>query len=80
MVAAPEAVVPLEVGKGLATHAPTILMSFFAGFAIILILIGIIVFSTAKSKTPGVLLLMLGLLVGGGAAFVMVRSESSKKA
>ena len=79
MMAAPEVGVPLEIGKQLAPHAPAILMVPFVVFSVLLIIIGIIVVSVAANKTPGVLLLVLGMLLGGGAFFVMVRSESRLK-
>lgn len=78
MVGAPEVGIPLEFGKQLAPHAPTILMIPLVMFAILFIIIGIIVFSTAKTKTPGALLMFLGLLLGGGAFFVMARVEGKK--
>jgi uncharacterized membrane-anchored protein len=80
MMGAPEVGIPMEIGKQLAPHAPTIMMVPLVIFSIIFIIIGIIVFSAAKTKTPGIMLLMLGLLLGGGAFFVMVKSESKKKA
>lgn len=46
------------------------------GISILLILIGLVVFSTAKSKTPG---LMMGMLFGGGALFVIAKSSEGKK-
>jgi drug/metabolite transporter (DMT)-like permease len=80
MVGAPEVGIPMEIGKQLAPHAPTILMIPLVAFSILLILIGIIVFSTDHtSKTPGALLLLLGFMVGGGAFLIMYKTESSKK-
>jgi hypothetical protein len=70
----------LAVGKELAPHAPTILMIPLVVLSIILIIIGIIVLSAAQSKTPGVLLLVLGFLLAGGAFVVMVKSQGKKKA
>lgn len=80
MIGAPEVGVPLEIGKQLAPHAPTILMIPLVMFSILFIIIGIIVLSAAKSKTPGALLLLLGFLLGGGAFFVMYKTESKKNA
>lgn len=77
MMAAPEVGVPLEIAKQLAPQAPTIMMFPFIGLAILLILIGIAVFSTSKSKTPGIMLLLVGLLIGGGA-FVIMRTNTRK--
>jgi hypothetical protein len=45
------------------------------GISILLILIGLVVFSTAKSKTPG---LMMGMLFGGGALFVIAKSSEAR--
>jgi hypothetical protein len=78
LVAAPEVGIPLEVGKQLAPHASTILMIPLVMFSILLIIVAIIVLSAAKSKTPGYLLLLLGFLTGGGAFYVMARSEGKK--
>lgn len=78
-VAAPEVGLPMEAIKQLAPHAPTFLMMPLMGLAILLVIIGIIVFSTDKSKSPGILLLMLGLLVGGGAFFVIGKTEGRAK-
>jgi len=47
--------------------------------SIIFIIVGIIVLSTANNKTPGALLMVLGFLLGGGAFFVMYRTESKAK-
>lgn len=79
MMAAPEVGVPMEIGKQLAPHAPAIMMIPLVVFSVLLVIIGIIVVSVAANKTPGVLLLVLGMLLGGGAFFVMVRSESRLK-
>ncbi len=79
MMAAPEVGIPLEVGKQLAPHAPTILMIPLVILSILLIIIAIIVIAAAKNKVPGYLLLFLGFLTGGGAFFVMARSESKPK-
>jgi hypothetical protein len=49
------------------------------GISILLILIGLIVFSTAKSKTSGLMILMMGMLFGGGAFFVIAKSSEGKK-
>lgn len=76
MAAAPEVGIPLEIGKQLAPHAPTILMVPLVFAAILVIIIGIIVLAAAKSKTPGSILLVLGFLLGGGAFFVMYKTES----
>ena len=56
-------------------HAGTILMLPLVIISIVLIMIGLIVFSTVKSKMPGSVILMLGFLVGVGAFLVMIRSE-----
>lgn len=79
MMGAPEVGIPLELGKSLAPHAPTLLMIPLVVMSILFIIIGIIVLSAAKSKTPGALLLMLGFLLGGGAFLVMYKLESKKK-
>jgi hypothetical protein len=71
-VAVPEAGAAMVVEK----HASSIMMMPFIAFSILLILIGIIVFSTASSKTPGALLLMFGLAVGGGAYYIMEKTET----
>jgi hypothetical protein len=76
---APEVGIPLEVGKQLAPHAPTIVLVPVVVFSIILVIIAIIVISASQNKTPGYLLLALGFLTGGAAFFVMIRSESKKK-
>mgnify|MGYP001615798319 FL=1 len=76
MMAAPEVGLPLEIGKQLAPHAPTILMIPLVVLSILFIVIGIIVVSADKSKTPGALLLTLGFLLGGGAFLVMYKTES----
>ena len=80
MMVAPEVGIPMEIGKQLAPHAPTLMMIPLVILSVIFIIIGIIVFSTASTKTPGVMLLMLGLLLGGGAFFVMVKAEHKKNA
>ena len=79
MMMAPEVGIPMEVGKQLAPHAPAILMFPVIGLAVLLIIIGIIVVSVATNKTSGVLLLLFGSLLFGGAIFVVVRSESKLK-
>lgn len=79
MAAAPEVALPLEVGKQLAPHAPTFLMVPLVALAVLLILIGIIVLAADKSKTPGALITLLGFLLGGGAFFVMLRTEGKNK-
>lgn len=68
MVAAPEVAIPMQI----ASH-PKILMIPFITFSILLILIGIIVYSTAKTSTPGLLIMFLGFLVGGGAFYTLSR-------
>ncbi len=60
-------------------HVPTILMIPLISMSIFLIIIGIIVFSTAKSKSPGILLLMLGFLMAGAAFVVIIKTETNKK-
>lgn len=60
-------------------HVPTLLMVPLISMSIFLIIIGIIVFSTARSKTPGVLLLMLGFLMAGAAFMVIIKTETNKK-
>lgn len=77
MVAAPEAAIPMQIAESLAPHAPTFLMMPLIGFSIFLILVGIIVFSTMSSKTPGAMIMMLGMLIGGGAYFIIGKTESS---
>jgi hypothetical protein len=74
---APEFMIPLEIGK---QHAPAILMMPLIVFSIIFAIAGIIAFSTAKSKASGVMLLVLGLLLGGGALAVVMKTETMKKA
>ena len=69
---APEVFIPGEAVK----HAGTILMLPLVIISIVLIMIGLIVFSAAKSKVPGSVILLLGFLVGMGAFEVMIRSES----
>jgi hypothetical protein len=65
--AAPEVAVPLQAVEALAPHISVILMVPFIGFSVLLILIGIIVFSTDKRKTPGFLILLLGFGLAYGA-------------
>jgi hypothetical protein len=72
---APEFGIPMELGKTLAPHAPTILMIPLVVMSVLLIIVGIIVLSAANNKMPGSLLLVLGFLLGGGAFFVMVKTE-----
>ncbi len=79
LMGAPEVGIPLEVGKQLAPHAPAILMIPLVSFAVLLVIIGIIVIAASANKTSGVLLTVLGVLLGGGAFFVMVRSEAGLK-
>lgn len=79
MMAAPEVGIPMELGKQLAPHAPTVLMIPLVILSIIFIIVGIIVLSAANNKTPGALLMVLGFLLGGGAFFVMYRTESKAK-
>jgi hypothetical protein len=78
MAANPEIGIPMEIGKQLAPHTGTFLMIPFVAFAILFIIIGIIVFSVSKSKTPGIMLMMLGFLLGGGAFLMMVKSEGKR--
>jgi len=78
MVGAPEVGIPMEIGKQLAPHASAILMMPLIALSILIIIIGISVFSTAKTKTPGAMLLMMGLLLGGGAFTVASRSEGKR--
>lgn len=78
MVAAPEVGIPAEVAKQLAPHAPTLAMIPLVVIALILIIIGAIA-TTAQNKTPGIIIAILGLLLGGGAFFVMIRTEGKKK-
>jgi uncharacterized membrane-anchored protein len=82
MMGAPEVGIPMEVGKQLAPHAPVLMMIPLVILSVIFIIIGIIVFSaaSASAKTPGIMLLMLGLLLGGGAFYVMVKAEHKKNA
>jgi len=54
------------VGGGLIA---TWMMMPLIGFSVLLILIGIIVVSTAKSKTSGALLTAFGMILGGAAFF-----------
>jgi hypothetical protein len=77
-MADPEAGVAMAAQQVATAHAGSILMLPLIGFAILLIIIGIIVLSAAKNKTPGYLLTFLGLMVGGGAFFVAARSEGQK--
>lgn len=62
----------------LAPHAPTFLMIPLITFAVILALIGIVVLSTASSKLPGVMILLLAGGLGFGA-FTIMRTVESKK-
>jgi len=75
MAANPEFGVPMEIGKQLAPHAPTILMIPLVVFAIVLIIIGVIIIAAAKTKTAGIILTVLGFMLGGGAFFIMYRTE-----
>jgi uncharacterized membrane-anchored protein len=75
MVAAPEEMIPVTILKD---HASVVLMMPLVVFSIIFIIVGIIAFSAASNKTPGTMFLVLGLLLGGGALFVMIRGESKK--
>ncbi len=79
MAAAPEVAIPAELGKQLAPHAPTILMIPLVIASVICVIVGIIVLAAAQSKLPGSLLVLLGLLLGGGAFLVMYRAESRVK-
>jgi len=79
MVGAPEVGIPMEFAKQLAPHAPTIMMFPLIGLAILLILIGIVTFSMSRSKTPGIMLFVVGLLLGGGAFTVMRATERRNK-
>ncbi len=79
IAAAPEVGIPLEIGKELAPHAPTLLMIPLVIFSIICIIASIIMLAALKSKTPGALLLVLGLLLGSGAFLVVYKTESRKK-
>ena len=74
LVAAPEAYEVKAAGK----HAPAILMSLTIGFAVLLILIGIVVISTAKSKTSGYLLSLFGFILGGGAVYFLNKKSAAK--
>ncbi len=78
MAAAPEVGIPLQLGKQLAPHAPLILMMPLVVFAIIFVIIGIIALSVATNKVTGIMFSMLGLLLGGGALFIMAKTESHK--
>lgn len=79
MVAAPEVAIPMMVGEKLLPHAPTILMIPLIIWSIIIIIIGIIVLATAKNKTPGTLITVLGFLLGAGAFLVISKTEGRKK-
>jgi hypothetical protein len=79
MAAAPEVGVPMEVAKQLAPHAPTLLMGLLVVLALIMIIIGVIIESAATNKTPGIMLMIVGFLLGGGAFFIMYRTESNRK-
>lgn len=39
--------------------------------AAIISIVGLVVLASAKSKTPGIVILMFGLLLGGGVAYAM---------
>ena len=79
MMGAPEVGIPMEIGKQLAPHAPMVMMMPLVFVSIILIIVGIVVFSTAKAKAPGTMLLVLGFLLGGGTFFMMAKTENKKK-
>jgi hypothetical protein len=72
MAAAPEVAIPAQ----LISH-PGIFMLPLIVFSILLIIVGIIVLSTAKDSTPGYLIAFLGLLLGGGAFYSFNKSSSS---
>ena len=68
-----------KIGSKIAPHVPTILMAFVIVFAVLFILIGIIVVSADKTFA-GSALILLGMAMGAGAAFVIMRVEGGKKA
>jgi uncharacterized membrane-anchored protein len=78
-LAMPEVGIPLAIGKQLVPHTSAILMTPLIILSVVLVIIGIIVYAAAKTKTPGALLMILGLLLGGGAFFVTYKSESKKR-
>ncbi len=60
-------------------HAGTILMMPMISVSILLIILGIIVYSAASNKVPGVMILLLGGGIGFGAFHVMSKSESRRQ-
>jgi F0F1-type ATP synthase assembly protein I len=67
----------VQTGAAVAHHAPVIIMAPFIAAAMIFALIGIIAFS-AHARTTGMMFIFLGFLMGGGAFFIMYKSESAK--
>lgn len=76
----PEGAAANVATKVVVGHAGTILMFPFVWISIILIIIGIIAFSAASNKVPGVMITIVGLLLGGGAFFMMYKDQSKPKA
>ncbi len=62
-----------------AQHPKNTVGMFLIGFAILLIIIGIIVFSTAKSKTPGTMLVIVALLLGTGGGFLIYKGGRARR-
>lgn len=75
------AVVPEAAVVGaIAPHAGTFFMIPFEIMAVILIIIGIVVYSaSSKSKTAGTMFLLLGFSLGIGAFYVSSKNEASLK-
>lgn len=61
------------VGGGLFGSLIALEMMPLVGLAVLLVLVGIIVLSTAKSSTPGALITGLGVVLGLGAGAVIFR-------
>jgi len=64
----------------LAQHASSIATGALVAFAILLVLVGIIVISTAKHKTSGYLLSLFGCVLGGGALYASAAKKASGRA
>ena len=74
---AEEVAVPILEKLGLSGIAPSMIPKQSALFgtsimiiAIIIILIGILIFSVKKSKTPGIMILFVGFLLGAGGLYL----------
>lgn len=76
-LAAPEVYLPSKAAEKLVPYAPSLMMALPIIVALLMIIIAVIMLSTMQSKLPGGVLLLLGLLIGGGAFWVIHKNATS---